>query len=112
MGQFKLRYPQVHNMADAGEILFGSFGRELLGNTQLVILIFIAGSHLLTWSIMMNTITGHGTCTVVFGMVGMILSMILAIPRTLKKVSWMSIACECHQPYICGRLRLTLLTNL
>lgn len=94
MGQFKLRYPQVHNMADVGEILLGRFGRELLGNAQLVILIFVAGSHLLTWNIMMKTITDHATCTVVFGVVGMILSIILAIPRTLQKVSWMSIACK------------------
>jgi amino acid permease len=28
--QFKLRHPQVHNMGDAGLILFGPLGREVL----------------------------------------------------------------------------------
>lgn len=28
--QFKLRHPQVHNMGDAGYILFGPLGREVL----------------------------------------------------------------------------------
>jgi hypothetical protein len=31
IGQFKLRYPHVHNMADAGMILYGPIGREVLG---------------------------------------------------------------------------------
>lgn len=33
-GQFKEAYPHVHNMADAGEVMFGSVGRELFGAAQ------------------------------------------------------------------------------
>ncbi|PGG97755.1 hypothetical protein AJ80_09644 [Polytolypa hystricis UAMH7299] len=91
IGQFKIRYPQVHNMADAGEILMGPFGRELLGGAQLLFLIFIMASHILTFSVMMNTITDHGTCTIVFGIVGLVVSLILTIPRTLSKMSWISV---------------------
>lgn len=94
IGQFKLRYPHVHSMADAGEIMLGRFGRELLGNAQLLFLIFIMGSHLLTFTVMMNTVTEHGTCSIVFGIVGMIVSFVCALPRTMKNVSWMSIVCE------------------
>lgn len=94
IGQFKLRYPHVHSMADAGEIMLGRFGRELLGNAQLLFLIFIMGSHLLTFTVMMNTITDHGTCSIVFGVVGLIVSFFCALPRTMLKVSWMSIGCE------------------
>ncbi|THC98559.1 hypothetical protein EYZ11_001989 [Aspergillus tanneri] len=92
IGQFKLRYPHVHSMADAGEVMMGSFGRELLGTAQLLFLVFIMGSHILTFIVMMNTVTDHGTCSIVFGVVGLIISFILALPRTLKKVSWMSIS--------------------
>ncbi len=94
IGQFKLRYPHVHSMADAGEILMGGFGRELLGGAQLLFLIFIMGSHLLTFTIMMNTLTDHGTCSIVFGIVGLIVSLIGALPRTLKKVSYLAIIGE------------------
>ncbi len=96
IGQFKLRYPQVHSMADAGEILMGRFGRELLDFCQLALLIFMMASHLLTFTVTLNTITNHGTCTIVFGVVGLVVSFIGALPRTLGKVYYMSIACECH----------------
>ena len=98
LGQFKLRYPHVHSMADAGEILLGRFGREFLGTAQLVFLIFIMGSHILTFTVMMNTVTNHGTCSIVFGIVGLILSFVCTLPRTLKKVSWLSISCKLGLP--------------
>lgn len=94
IGQFKLRYPQIHSMGDAGEVLMGAFGRELLGTGQLLFLIFIMASHILTFSVAMNTITEHGTCTIAFGVVGLIISFIGALPRTMGKVYWMSIACK------------------
>lgn len=98
IGQFKLRYPHVHSMADAGEVLLGPlglgrFGREFLGTAQLLFLIFIMGSHILTFSVMMNTLTDHGTCSIVFGVVGLVVSFVFALPRTLRKVSWFSFAC-------------------
>ncbi|KAL5361719.1 transmembrane amino acid transporter protein-domain-containing protein [Aspergillus floccosus] len=90
IGQMKWRYPQISNMADAGEVLAGKVGREVLGVAQMLFLVFIMASHLLTFTIAMNTITGHGTCSIVFGVVGMILSFILSLPRTLVKMSWLS----------------------
>ncbi|GAB1203531.1 hypothetical protein APSETT445_002167 [Aspergillus pseudonomiae] len=48
IGQFKWRYPHISNMADAGEVLAGKFGRELLGITQTLFLVFIMASHILT----------------------------------------------------------------
>ncbi|OJD26356.1 hypothetical protein ACJ73_02271 [Blastomyces percursus] len=91
IGQFKAAYPHVHSMADAGEILMGRFGREFLGAGQLLFLIFIMGSHVLTFVVMMDTLTENGTCSLVFGVVGMLVSLILTLPRTLKNVSWLSI---------------------
>lgn len=41
---------------------------------------------------MMNTVTSHGTCTIVFGIVGMLVCLVCTLPRTLKKVSYMAIA--------------------
>ncbi|KAJ5273711.1 hypothetical protein N7478_008836 [Penicillium angulare] len=78
-------------MADVGEVLFEplglpKFGREFLGTGQLLFLIFIMASHILTFSVMMNTLTDHGTCSIVFGVVGLIVSFIFALPRTLRKL--------------------------
>jgi len=90
IGQFKARYPQVHNMADAGMILLGPFGRELFGVAQLVFFLFIMASHILTFTIMLNTITSHGTCTIIYGVIGLLVSLLCTLPRRLGDVTWMA----------------------
>jgi hypothetical protein len=92
IGQFKLAYPFIHNMADAGEVLFGKVGREIFGAAQLLLLVFIMGSHILTFSIMMNVLTDHGTCTIVFGIVGLVVCYICTLPRKLGDVSYLAVA--------------------
>ena len=95
MGQFKQKYPQVHSMGDAGELLMGPFGRELFFFGQLLFIIFLMASHILTFSVLFNTITDHGTCTIVFGVVGLIFSCICALPRTSSKLFIMSTVSAC-----------------
>ncbi|KAJ5599840.1 hypothetical protein N7450_000907 [Penicillium hetheringtonii] len=92
IGLMRERYPHIQNLADAGEILMGSFGRELFGLGQFLFCIFVMGSHILTFRVMMNTITEHGTCSVVFSLVGMLISLFLSIPRTMKGMTWISFA--------------------
>lgn len=93
IGQFKIRYPHVRSMADAGEILFGAIGREVLGFGQLFFTVFIMAAHILSFSIMMNAITSHDTCTIVFSsMAGMLVSLIFTLPRTLGNLSYYCIA--------------------
>lgn len=92
IGQFKMRHPHIHSMGCAGEVLFGHWGGEILGWGQFLFYVFIMGSHILTFSIMMNAITEHGACTIVWMMVGTILSLIFTLPRTLKNLSYYSVA--------------------
>ncbi|KAF1987617.1 amino acid transporter [Aulographum hederae CBS 113979] len=92
IGQFKMAYPHVHNMADAGEVMLGAFGREFFGAAQTIFLIFSMGSHILTFTIAFNAMTSHATCTIVWGVIAMIVLWIFTLPRTLKKVSYFSIA--------------------
>ncbi|OJJ45993.1 hypothetical protein ASPZODRAFT_132969 [Penicilliopsis zonata CBS 506.65] len=92
IGLFRERYPHIQNLADAGEILMGRFGRELFGLGQFLFCIFVMGSHLLTFRVMMNTITDHGTCSIVFSVIGMVISMVFSIPRTMKGMTWISFA--------------------
>lgn len=86
------RYPHIQNLGDAGEILLGRFGRELFGGGQFIFCIFVMGSHILTFRVMMNTITDYGTCSIVFSLVGMIISLVLSAPRTMKGMTWISFA--------------------
>ncbi|OOF92035.1 hypothetical protein ASPCADRAFT_175658 [Aspergillus carbonarius ITEM 5010] len=92
IGLFRERYPHIQNLADAGEILMGPFGRELFGLGQFLFCIFVMGSHLLTFRVMMNTITDHGTCSIVFSVIGMVICIVLSIPRTMKGMTLISFA--------------------
>ncbi|KAE8318223.1 transmembrane amino acid transporter protein-domain-containing protein [Aspergillus transmontanensis] len=78
-------------MADAGEVLLGAFGRELLCAGQTLFLIFLMAGHLVTFTVALNSISGHATCSMVFGVVGLVVSLICSLPRTMKNISWLSI---------------------
>ncbi|PWY69113.1 hypothetical protein BO70DRAFT_322909 [Aspergillus heteromorphus CBS 117.55] len=92
IGWFRERHPFIHNLADAGEILMGRFGRELFGLGQILFSIFIMGSHIVTFTVMMNTITDHGTCSIVFSVVAMVICLVLSLPRTIKNLTYISTA--------------------
>ncbi|KAL4802440.1 transmembrane amino acid transporter protein-domain-containing protein [Aspergillus unguis] len=91
IGQFKWRYPHIVSMADAGEVLMGRFGREILFSAQMLFLVFLMASHILTFTVAMNTLTDYGTCSLVFGVVGLVVSLALSLPRTMKNISWLSL---------------------
>lgn len=90
IGQLKQRHSQIHTMADAGDILLGSLGRRTLGIAQLVFFIFVMGSHILTFSIMMNVLTDHSSCTILYAALGLLVSFVLTLPRRLEKLSHLS----------------------
>lgn len=72
-------------------ILLGPFGRELFGFAQIIFFLFVMASHILTFTIMLNTITAHATCTIVYGVLGLVLSLLCTLPRRLGDVSWMAV---------------------
>lgn len=94
IGQFKWIYPHISSVADAEEVLMGRFGRELLFTGQMLYLIFLMASHLLTFTVALSTISSHATCSIVFGVVGLVVSLLISLPRTLEKMPWLSMACE------------------
>lgn len=71
--------------------MFGPIGREVLGAGLVILLVFAASSHILTFTIAMNVITQHSTCTIVWAAVALVLFFIASIPRTLKNVSYLSV---------------------
>ncbi|KAG6358805.1 hypothetical protein INS49_012324 [Diaporthe citri] len=86
-----MRHPEVANYTDIGQLLFGRIGREMFGAAFVIVGIFVMASHLLTWTIALNTLSNHGTCTIVFGVVGIVVFALLTVPRTLKNVSFLAI---------------------
>jgi amino acid permease len=90
IGSLKSHFMQIHSMADAGGLLMGRAGQLGLGIAQVVFYIFVMGSHVLTFSIMMNVLTDHGSCTLLYSALGLLVSFILTLPRQLEKLSHLS----------------------
>lgn len=99
-GAFCRKYPDLQSFGDAGEVMGGTLwgprvGRlcnEILGWGQTIFMVFIMGSHLLTWTIALNTLTNSSQCTIMWGGVGLVVFWACNLPRTLKFTSYMSIA--------------------
>lgn len=89
-GQFKLAYPGVHSAADVGGVLFGPVGAWILEVLQAVYLVFIAGSHLLTFTIALSTVSADATCNIVWSVVGLVVFFAASLPRTLRGISWLA----------------------
>ncbi|PQE23104.1 amino acid transporter protein [Rutstroemia sp. NJR-2017a WRK4] len=89
--QFRMRYPQITDYGGIGEVLLGPIGRDVFGAAYIIYCVFCMASHLLTFTIAMNVLTNHATCTIVWGVVGLVIFSLLSMNRTLKNVSFLSI---------------------
>ncbi|KAF2117741.1 transmembrane amino acid transporter protein-domain-containing protein [Lophiotrema nucula] len=92
LGQFKQAFPQVTCYADMGGVVAGKTGQIIFATGSCLILIFIMAAHILSFSIAMNVITDHSQCTLLYMVVGLLLSFILGLPRTMKGVSFLSVS--------------------
>ncbi|KKY14514.1 putative neutral amino acid permease [Diplodia seriata] len=105
IGQFYLKYPGCHTFADAAFLIAGPIAREIMGVAQVLILIFIQAAHLLTFTVALNVLSNHGTCTIAFGIVGFGVCFILSLKRQLEKVSYLSVL-SCISILICVTLAM------
>lgn len=87
VGQVKLKYPEVRHYADAGKLMFGRVGYEIMGVMFCLQLIFLVGSHCLTGTIAFQTITENAVCGIVFGVVSAIILLLLAIPPSFTELA-------------------------
>lgn len=87
VGEVKLAFPHVAHYADAGKLLMGRFGYEVVGAMFVLQLTFLVASHCLTGTIAFLNITNNGACSVVFGLVSAIILLLLAIPPSFTEVA-------------------------
>lgn len=90
--QFKLRHPDVHNMGDAGYILFGPIGREVLAFGTVLFAIFATGSQLLAGEIALATLSDNKLCAMLYSGIFAMAILVFSFPRTFSNLSHLSIA--------------------
>ncbi|KAM0719317.1 hypothetical protein Q7P37_005222 [Cladosporium fusiforme] len=85
IGQVKLKFPEIAHYADAVGLIWGRFGKELAGFMFAALLILSTGSHALTGAITLDTISGTGTCNLVWSIVSAIVLFFLALPPSFAE---------------------------
>ncbi|GAB7353310.1 hypothetical protein MBLNU459_g3808t1 [Dothideomycetes sp. NU459] len=92
MHKFIMKHPQIKDICDFGYYAFGKsrIAYEFSGFMLLANNILLIGFHVLTGAKILNTLSDHSLCTVVFSVIVMIMGIVMSMPRTLKHVSFMS----------------------
>lgn len=99
-GEFCMRYPEIESFGGVGEVIgrtlggpaVGAIFKEFLGWSQVIFQIFVMGSHLLTWTIALNTLSDNNhQCTVMWAGVGLVIFWLCNMPRNLNVASYLSV---------------------
>ncbi|GAB7357534.1 hypothetical protein MBLNU459_g0055t2 [Dothideomycetes sp. NU459] len=89
--QFKLNHPEVHNMGDAGYILFGPIGREVLSAGTILFAIFAVGGQLIAADAALGSLSDNRLCLLWYTGIFAIPTLLLSLPRALNmSLSWLS----------------------
>ncbi len=83
-------------MGDAGLILFGPVGREVLSAGTVIFAVFATGSQLLAGQIALSALSDNKLCLMLYTGIFAIPTLILSFPRRLDTLSWACIpSCAC-----------------
>ncbi|KZS95173.1 hypothetical protein SISNIDRAFT_439216 [Sistotremastrum niveocremeum HHB9708] len=87
--RFCLKHPELQNVCDIGQMLFG--GSKWAYNATAVMFIlnnvFIQALHCLVGAKLLNTLSNGAECTIVFSAIAAILCFFVTLPRTLSQLS-------------------------
>jgi hypothetical protein len=89
--KFKINHPEVHTMGDAGFILFGPIGREVLAFGTVVFAIFATGGQLLAGQIALASLSDNKLCAMLYTGIFAMPTLICSFPRTFDGLSWLSV---------------------
>ncbi|KAJ5698521.1 hypothetical protein N7462_000526 [Penicillium macrosclerotiorum] len=87
IGQVKVSFPEVSNYADAGRLMGGRVGYEIVSAMLFLLLTFLTASHCLTGTIAFQVITESKICGVIFGLVSGIILLALAVPPSFTEMA-------------------------
>lgn len=78
-------------MGDAGLVLFGPIGREILGSGTIIFAIFAAGSQIHAGQLALSVVSDNKLCAVTFAGIFSIFMAITGFRRTLDGLGYLSV---------------------
>lgn len=89
--RFKQAHAGVHSMGDAGMVMFGPIGREILMFGTIVFAIAATSGQLLAGQLALSEISDDEICSVLFVLVFAAASFLVALTRTLGGTRWLAV---------------------
>jgi hypothetical protein len=89
MHKYIMANPTIMDICDFGYFAFGK-SRIAYHFTAFMLLannIMLIGFHVLTGAKVLNTLSDHSACTVVFSVIATLMGIVMSLPRTLRHVS-------------------------
>ncbi len=83
--------PVVHSMGDAGMIMFGPVGRDILGAGTVIFAVCATGGQLLAGQIALQVLSDSKLCLMLYTGIFAIPTALFSLPRTLDRLSWLSV---------------------
>ena len=78
-------------MGDAGYIIFGPLGREVLSAGTIIFAVFATGGQLLAGQIALGVLSNNSLCLMLYTGIFAIPTFLFSLPRTLDRLSWLSV---------------------
>ncbi|KAJ4490609.1 transmembrane amino acid transporter protein-domain-containing protein [Lentinula aciculospora] len=89
LGRFCIKHPEMRDVCDIGQYLFG--GSQLAYNLTAMMFIlnnvFVQALHVITGAKYLNTVTNSSECSLTFGAITAIICFLVSLPRTLNQMS-------------------------
>ncbi|KAJ5174128.1 uncharacterized protein N7482_000005 [Penicillium canariense] len=92
LGNFRLRRPHCHSIADMAEVAGGVTGKEITGFLFIVGYVLVTGSGIVGVSTALNALSHHAACTVWWSFLAMVVVIATASIRKLTHVGWLTYA--------------------
>ena len=89
--EFKKNHPEVHSMGDAGYILAGPVGREVLLFGTIAFAIAGTSGQLLAGQLALSFLSDSAICSVYFVLVFAAASVLIAAIRTMGNLRWLTV---------------------
>ncbi|RDB21777.1 N amino acid transport system protein [Hypsizygus marmoreus] len=91
--RYCLKYPELRDICDIGQKLFG--GSIIAYNLTCLMFIlnntFIQALHVLVGAKLFNTLSNSSQCTIVFAVITTIICFVVSLPRTLREMSFIGV---------------------
>ncbi|KAJ3746157.1 transmembrane amino acid transporter protein-domain-containing protein [Lentinula detonsa] len=89
LGRFCIKHPEMRDVCDIGQYLFG--GSQLAYNLTATMFIlnnvFVQALHVITGAKYLNTVSNSAECSLTFGVITAIICFLVSLPRTLDQMS-------------------------